>query len=74
MTSGRKPRNGALMSQDDVARILFRRGLLPNDTRQQVQYLERVALRKMREADPELWQDWIEAQPRVALGRVVHIF
>jgi len=71
---GRGIRNGALMSQDDVARILFRRGLLPNDKRQQVQYLERVALRKMREADPELFQDWVDSQPLVSLGRVVKIF
>jgi hypothetical protein len=71
---GRGIRNGALMSQDDVARVLHARGLLPSDKRQQVQYLERVALRKMREADPELFQDWVDSQPRVALGRVVRIF
>jgi len=71
---GRHFRNGALMGQDEVARILHARGLLPTDHRQQVQYLERVALRKMREADPELFQDWVDAQPRVVLGRVVRIF
>jgi hypothetical protein len=62
------------MSQDEAARVLHARGVLPTDARQQVQYLERLALQKMRAADPELWQDWIDAQPRVALGRVVRIF